>query len=172
MLYLLHTNAHTYAYTHGSTWYLCGSWNYLHKFFFISLNFQLNVRNKSAAGECYVRTEVCLEGFDRLIMLYFWYYLELHTPLKLMDFWFCKVLNFFKTFSLEHRLIKQQLFYYPNIWLLGGNIMWIHITGIWSISHFFSFLDASKTLVLREIITTTLDWHIFLHVYFCWGWGD
>ncbi|KAH7549636.1 hypothetical protein JRO89_XS13G0059000 [Xanthoceras sorbifolium] len=27
----------------------------------------LNVRNKSAAGECYIRTEVCLEGCDRLI---------------------------------------------------------------------------------------------------------
>lgn len=23
---------------------------------------QLNVRNKSAAGECYIRTEICLEG--------------------------------------------------------------------------------------------------------------
>lgn len=28
----------------------------------ISWNLQLNVRNKSAAAECYIRTEVCLEG--------------------------------------------------------------------------------------------------------------
>lgn len=28
---------------------------------------QLNVRNKSAAGECYSRTEVCLEGCALLI---------------------------------------------------------------------------------------------------------
>lgn len=27
---------------------------------------QLNVRNKSAAGECYIRTEVCLEGSQEL----------------------------------------------------------------------------------------------------------
>lgn len=29
---------------------------------------QLNVRNKSAAAECYIRTEVCLEGCNK----YFW----------------------------------------------------------------------------------------------------
>lgn len=27
---------------------------------------QLNVRNKSTAGECYIRTEVCLEGWQEL----------------------------------------------------------------------------------------------------------
>lgn len=38
----------------------------LHLSFSIAWNLQLNVRNKSAAAECYIRTEVCLEGCAKL----------------------------------------------------------------------------------------------------------
>ena len=41
-------------------------WEHLSLLWSIEWNLQLNVRNKSAAAECYIRTEVCLEGCAKL----------------------------------------------------------------------------------------------------------
>lgn len=46
----------------------------------VSLNLQLNVRNKSAAAECYMRTEACLEGFvNSMISILHFLYISLKS---------------------------------------------------------------------------------------------
>lgn len=94
--------------------------------------FQLNVRNKSAAKECYIRTEFCLEGLYNLnwLHLYWQLYISLKHPFVVSPsfVWWCDELTIFSAFYLE------QLTAFAKVscsQLLLTSIFWPTKTKLW-----------------------------------------